>query len=186
MAKRRRRSYRDYVQIPGLSAIPGVNSSVKGMDVLVGAGAGVLGAELVKMAADKLNLTSKLPEALAPFLPSLTSAAAGFALYYGQKQSARATGHLVGALAASVAAAVPPVKAKLGFSDVVSLRLSQYAGRYGGVLVDENTPAIGPGAYGGLVVDEPQRAMSDANLAALAQMSMGDDNDGMAALMGED
>jgi len=177
MARRRQgRKYGAYVQIPGLSQLDILKEDVSGMDVVIGAALASIAGPIVDMVISKVGIKEKLPAMLAPYMPALTSVATGAALYYGQGRSARARGHMVGALASAAGQAAPEVKKMLGFSDVVSLPLG-YGYGYGGMLVDEATPAIGPGAYSGygsLIVDEPMRSMSDMNLSQLAALSMAD------------
>lgn len=191
MARRRhhrRRSYRSYVNIPGLGNFKAFNflkSNVNAMDVLVGVVAGLVGSGLVKMALAKANV--KLPDAVQPYQTALGSVAAGSGLYFAQKKSGRATGHLIGAMAGGLALTAWDMLTKYNpggmFSDVVALPMGRYGYPYGGVVVDERTPGVGPGAYGGLVVDEPGRALSDYNLSELANLSMGEERSGMEDLM---
>lgn len=170
--RRRRRQYESYVQIPGLSEL--IPESVGGMDVIVGAALGTAAGAVVKPVVSKLS--DKIPAALQPYLPALGSALTGLGLYYLQRKSPRAAGHLVGSLAVAASQATFEALKKVApqyYGDVVTLPMSNYSG----LLVDETTPAVGPGAYkgyGGLLVDEPLRAMSDANLAELAAYSMND------------
>ena len=179
----RRRSYRGMVNLPGLSGFA-PPSNVDGMDVLIGAAAGAAGAVVVRPFVAKL--AAMLPAQVAPFVPALTSGAVGAALYYAQGRSKRASGHLVGALAVSASqAALEGLKmvAPGTFGDIVSLPLSSYG--YG-LLANEATSAIGPGAFQGLIVDEPVRAMNDysaANLAQLAGYSFGDDASGVESMV---
>lgn len=173
-----------------------MNKSVNSTDVLIGGLIGGAGASLAKAIVNKMEETKPggVPDLAKRLLPLIGAAGAGTLAYALQSKGnkSRATGQLVGAI--SVGAGVTAwdaLKANLPqyFGDVVSLRLSGYPGY--GVFVNENTPAIGPGAmggYGGLIVDENQRAMAgyadNPNLAALAQVSMGGDDDGIDELAG--
>lgn len=170
-----------------------VNKSVNSTDVLIGGLIGGAGASLAKAIVNKMEATTpgSVPDLVKQGL-SLIGATAGGTLAYAlqaKSNKSRATGHLVGAVAVGAGiTAWDALKANLPqyFGDVVSLRLSGYPGY--GVFVDERTPRIGPGAMGGLIVDENVRAMQgyadNPNLAALAQVSMGDDDDGIDELAG--
>lgn len=183
MARRRRRNYREYVAIPGLGELPFMGKSVNSTDVLIGAGAGVIGSGAVKFALSKIPF--QIPAALAPIMPVLTSAAVGAALYYGQKKSSKGVAHFTGAVAAGTAIALmdfAKAQAPQYFGDVVSLKLGNY-GRGYGLLIDENPRAEmrALNGYNGLIIDDTPR-----NLAGLAAASMAPDDDGMQDLVDMD
>ena len=160
---RRRRSYRGLVSLPSLgNATAILKYDVKAQDMMVGAGAALVGSGALKWAANKFLVkadgTSYLPAFVHRFWPLVSGIATGAALYYAQKdrQPSRARAHLVGAVTAgAVLSAWDALKAAKPefFNDLVALRLP----------------------YNGLIVNDPNRALSDANLSALAAVSMGDD-----------
>jgi hypothetical protein len=169
------------VSLPGLGEFGVLNYSVNSTDVLVGAVAGLAGSGAFKMAVNKLGIT--LPEFVTKFWPLVGSAATGAVLYAAQrkKNPSRGKGHLVGAIGAGVSlTAWDMMKAQMPeyFGDMVSLPYGRF-NRYNGMLVNE--PAY---RMNGMLVNDPQRALSDANLSQLANLSMGDsDVSGMEDLM---
>lgn len=173
MARRRRRRYNGIVQLPGMGFI---NKSVNTTDILVGAALGFAGTGALKLLGNKF-LASKVPDIVlkgAPLVGGIVTGGIAYALQV-KKNKSRATGHLTGAILAGASVQVWDVlKTNMPayFGDVVSLNL----GRYGGLLVDSNTPRMGPGAYAGLIVNSPND--SQANLGRLAEMSgVGDMNE---------
>lgn len=192
MARRRRRSGRRFsamVQIPGLGVL---NKQVNTTDVLVGGALGFAGSLALKGLGNKM-LAGTVPDFILKGSPLVGGLLTGGILYAlsAKTNKAKANAHLFGALsygAAVQAWDVLKTSFPEGLGDVVSLKLNRY-GRYGGrmgVFVDERTPAVGPGgaAMGGLIVDEGGRSLSDHNLGALAQASVGDsESSGMEELM---
>jgi hypothetical protein len=184
---RRRKHYGSQVQIPFSGVMDVLGSHVKGTDVVVGALLGLAGSGLAKSLAAQL-LPSGLPAIVDQFWPIVGSAAAGTALYLFQKKGnrSRAQAHLIGALTAGVGVStwtLLQAQFPTQFSDVVALRYSGYRGYpgMGSVLINEQPPPLG-----GLIVNDntSQRALSDANLAHLGAIAMGDEDDeGLAALM---
>lgn len=193
MARRRRRHSRrrglgSMVQIPGLGVL---NKSVNTTDVLMGAALGLAGTLALKGVGNRM-LAGKVPDFLLKGSPLVGGILTGAGLYaFGAKKNkAKANAHLFGAAVAGASVQAWDVLKTTfpeGLGDVVSLKLGRYGSRgYGSVFVDERTPAVGPGgaAYGGMIVDEPGRSLSDHNLAGLAAMQMGDDeNSGIEELM---
>jgi hypothetical protein len=184
-----RRHYGSQVTIPFAGALDVLKSNVKGTDVVVGALLGLAGSGLAKAAANKL-MPSGLPAIVSQFWPVVGSALAGTALYMMEKKGnkSRAEGHLLGALTAGVGvSAWSMLQAQFpdSFSDVVALRYSGYRGYqgypgYGSVLINDQARA----PYGSLIVNDSPRQLSDANLAQLGAIAMGDgDDEGLAALM---
>jgi|CXWL01.1.fsa_nt_gi hypothetical protein len=162
--------------------------NVNSTDVLVGAAAGMVGSLGFKYLVGKYA-QDMMPAALQNFMPAIGAVAAGSAAYAMQRKGnkARAEGHLVGAMAAAAAVQTWSfLKAQFPeLADVVSLKLGNYGGlivdepgrAMGGLFVNEQTPAIGPGgaAMGGYA-DNP-------GMAQLAGLSMGDDMSGVEELM---
>ena len=209
--RRHRRSRRygssSVVTIPGLSAIPIINDSVKVMDVAIGIGIGVFGAALLKGIAKKAlydpakptdNTWVKFDKAVGAFVPAVFGIGAGVAAYYGLKKTQKAAGYAAGAALAGVALSAKAwaqgqdfAKPKtdsagvvtqplLDFSEVTQLNLGGYRGMgdYRGLLVRDTTD--GSNAMNGLLV----RDTTDGSLSGLAAMSMGDDDSGVESLAG--
>lgn len=192
MARRRRRSkrYGGIVSLPGFGklpslGLPSLKGSVRGMDVLVGGAAGFAATNVLDALLNKFapEMWTKVKVGAGKLLPLLVSGLAGGALYLAQKKSNQGAGHFFGAVAYGVAGTaqnflrgvqIPGLGTS--FSDVVSLPLG-YAS-YNGLLVDNPAPQMQ--GYNGLLVDNP--APQRSNLAALGQLSMADDYDGMDAL----
>jgi len=203
--RRHRRSRRygssSVVTIPGLSAIPIINDSVKVSDVAVGIAVGVFGAALLKGVLKKAlydpakpadNMWTKFNDAAGAFVPAVMGIGVGAALYYAQKKSQRGAGHAAGAALAGVALSVKSwaagqdfAKPKadgtqplLDFSEVTQLNLGGYRGMgdYRGLLVRDTTD----GSMNGLLVKDT----TDGSLSGLAAMSMGDDDHGIESLAG--
>lgn len=198
MARKHRRRGRRYGGITSVSlgAITDIFSASVGVqDVLVGVAAGFIGANLVQIGAKKvipLETYAKLQSTVGPLMPVLSAAGAAAALYMLQKNSAprRAEGHAAGALAAGVTLAVAAyLKGKtvggITFDEVTSVNLGGgYGGgygyrgyNYGGLLVGDTTDGLS--GYGGLLVGDT----TDGSMAGLAMSAMGDDDDGLGALM---
>lgn len=168
--------YGAMVEIPGLSALEDLNvlnQTVNSTDVFVGAAAGAGAGVAVSGLIKKYILKDIKPEDfLSKVMPLIGSIGAGAIMYFLQAKSApgRAQGHLTGAIAGGAAMTAKdflekPIKDIMKLEDVVEMKY----GNYGGLIVDEPRTSMG-----GLIVDEPGRALSDANLADLAAVSMGD------------
>lgn len=165
------RHHRRYGGIVSFGNLPLVNDSVKGMDVLVGAGVGFIASTLVKAALQKVlpgDAYAKLTTTVGKLLPLLTGISAGAALYYAQKKSARGAGHAIGAIALGVGMTVSQYLSGQTIAGVkfeaapVALDLSGY----GGLLVDDNS---GP-AMNGLIVSDHSDQLNQ-----LGAMSLGED-----------
>jgi len=182
MAKKRKSSYRGYVNAP-FGFVKALQGSVNAADVLVGAIIGLVGGGVVKMLLNKLPFTATLPAFVKKAVPGLSSVGAGAALYYLQKQSPRGKSHFVGATAAGATVLTwdmlkgTELGKKLGFDDYVSIPgLSAYYpgySAYDGVIVDN--PAGQLQAYNGVIVDNPAgqlQGMSMSNMEALALSAM--------------
>lgn len=187
--RRHRRRYHGIVKIPGLGFL---NKSVNSTDLLIGAGVGLAGTAVAKWALKTFMPAAPTPvagygafdvsSALKYATPLLGGAIVGTAAYFLQKKGnpSRATGHLVGALAAGASVTVMDVlrdQVPQYFGDVVRLPMNGM-----GILVNERAPR----GMQGLIVNEPgvRRSMSESNLAQLAAYSMGDsDASGMEELM---
>lgn len=163
-----------------LGFLPNLNRSVSAQDVLIGGGVGLVAAQGVKAVVGKFapSILAQAEGTLGKFMPLATGIAAGAALYYGQRKSARGFGHAIGAAAVGLALTVREFLAGVSiggmtFSEVTSLRLGQNP--YGGFLVPDNT-----GRMNGLLVADN----TDARLNELAAMSMAPDDDGIASLVG--
>jgi hypothetical protein len=175
------------VSIPGLGF---VNKSVNTSDVLMGAVLGFGGTLLIKGLGNKV-LAGKAPDWLLKGSPLVGGIAAGGLLYMMEQKKSRqkANAHLFGALMAGASVQAWDVLKTTfpeGLGDVVSLRFAgQPYGRLGSVLVDERTPAVGPGgaAYNGLIVDEASRSMGNLNQLAAYSMSGDDEHSGIEELM---
>ncbi len=149
-----------------------MNKSVNTTDILAGAGAGLAGAAALKFGLSKFP-TIALPAIAQKVVPLLGSAIAGTALYFLEKEKngARATAHLVGALTAGAAVnawsvlkdAVPQL------ADIVELKyngmiINEPRRQLNGMLINETTPRL--------------HGYADrANLSDLAAMSMANDED---------
>lgn len=165
------------------SASAALNSSYKGMDLLVGAGAGLVGTLGVKWAANKF-LAGKLPAVVMSYFPVFGAAAVAAALYFGEKKSARGAAHAIGALTAglSVSGWAMLQQQFPSLASVVAFQYDGYGRPYGnyGILQNDYAPAMGRG-YQGLLVDDT----SSRNLSDLANLSMSDsDGDDASALLG--
>lgn len=139
MARRRRR-------LSGFAALSGaLDQSVKPTDVLVGAAAGVAGVALAKLALTKLQGMSfmqgkVIPDIVTDLVPAVGAAGVGAALYFAQKKSGRAAGHLAGAVATGLAISGAGLGAKYGIpglSGVVSVNL-------GALVTRSFSPTSGP------------------------------------------
>ena len=172
-----------------------LDEDVKVKDAFAGFGIGVLGAGVVKYLIRQAGLQDKLPVLVQNWMPLLAASAAGTAAYALQRKGSkkRATGHLVGAVGAGVVAqAWGFMKSKYPeyFGDVVAMRFNGYGRNGYGVLVNSPTPRIGPGAfagrgYGGMIFNNPGRSLAgtQASLAGLGALAMGDDRSGIEELM---
>lgn len=180
--RRHRRSYRGMVR-PEFGLI--FDKNVNTNDVLVGGALGFAGTAAIKALGTRFAAGS-IPDALLKGSPLIGGLATGLAAYYFEKDKtpSRAVAHLLGAAFAGASVQVwDYLKTSMPqyFGDVVSLKYSghRYAGLrgYGSILVNEKTPAIGPGgaAYGGLIIDEPSRRLSgyNSNLQSLADLESG-------------
>ena len=155
MAKRRgKRRYSGLVSLPGLGFLNTLTKgSVSAQDALVGAGAGMAGALVIKALVNKF-LLGRVPAIVLQYFPLVGSLGAGAALYYLQKKKkpARAKGHLIGAAAAGIGITTWDfIKAKVGpmlpmgwsLDDYVSIPGLAYGyggGNYSGVLIDNPSP----------------------------------------------
>lgn len=172
--KRRRSSFRGLVQVPGLGFLNAYKGSVSVMDVGVGLLAGMAGTAGLKWVINKLNASSPgaVPEVVAKALPALGGVATGVALYYVEKKSARAKGHLVGASLAGLGLASWDLIKKqfptLGLSDLVMVPGLGWA--YNGVIVDN--PAAHLNAYNGVIVDNPASHLNDLAASAMGDSGM--------------
>lgn len=174
----RRRRFRGITSV-ALGAFPALNRSVNVTDVGVGAVGGLVAAAGVKALVGKFapGVLMQAEGIAGKAMPLVTGFAAAAALYYGQKKSDRGFGHAVGAVVAGLTlTAIDFLRGQnflgLQFGNVTSVRL----GQYGGLLVPDSTD----GRMGGLLVADT----TDARLNELAAMSMGGDDDGIAALVG--
>lgn len=142
----------------------------KGLDVLLGAVAGLFGGVAAKWVLSKVG--DKIPVSIMPYVaqaqPLIGGALAATALYYGQKKSARAKAHAVGALAIGTALTAWDLLRKHFPQLNGVVLLPEYQGY--GLLQEDYARGMG-----GLIVDEPR-----AGMAELAAMSMADDEDNFA------
>jgi hypothetical protein len=170
-----------------------LDKSVNSTDVLVGMGIGVVGSGVVKYLIKAAGMQDSLPVMVQNWMPLLGSALAGTAAYMLERKSnkSRAEGHLVGAITAGAAAqAWGLLKSSYPeyFGDVVALKFAGVPNNYG-LIVNSPTPAIGPGAFRGMIFNNPGRPLAGVQyadrpgLGRLAQLSMGDDRDGLEELM---
>ncbi len=138
------------VRVPGLGLFKGGAGSAS--DVAIGAAIGVAGIAAIKFVVNKY-LADKMPALAMRALPALSGAVTGAALYYGQKRSAKAKSHALGAALAGLAinvwdevrAAVPDL------ADLVSVRLNSYRG----MLIDDR------GGYNGMLIDDSSSNLHD-------------------------
>lgn len=192
MARRKRR-YHGMVSLPLGGMLPPLRSDVSALDVVGGAALGFAGTNVLDaLLANVPGLNSvwaQIKGMAGPIFPVVGGLAVGSLSYLlGSKVAAigkkRGTGLFWGAVAYGAAATVqgflrgmqiPGAAQGVTFQDVVALPLNGYRGGYGGLLVDNPAPRMN-----GLLVDNP--APQRSNLAALGQLSMADDYDGMDAL----
>jgi len=177
MSHRRRHSFRGITSV-ALGAFPDLNKSVTVMDVGVGVIGGLVAAAGVRAALAKFapSILAQADGALGKAMPFATGVAAGAALYYAEKKSSRGYGHAVGAAMAGLAlTAMDFLRGQhlfgMTFNEVTRVQL----GQYGGLLVQDGTDRLN----GLLVADS-----TDSRLNELGAMSMGGDDDGIAALVG--
>lgn len=189
MAKRKRRHYGDIVALPLGGFTDAFKASIKGTDVLIGAGAAIGGIAALNYVKNKFpRLTILQNPTVQRFAPVIAGVAAGAAGMLVSKKVLKKPSHANGVLAGAVAAgvfltALNEVKTRYPafFADTVDLRLAGlivddvYRGRgYNGLIVDDRAPVIGavqraPAALNGYA-DNP----SLGDLAALA-MTVDDD-----------
>ena len=174
---RHRRHYRGLVRFPGLGALS-MPSSVKPVDVVLGAALGLAGSAGLKMGASKIDAA---PEILKSGSPLLCGAVTGAVLYLAQKKSnpGRAAGHALGAILGGVAiwgagmlqAAMAPATATSQTAGWGFAPRTLPAGM--GAPLFNNPRLMG---MGGPIFNNP-----NVNLGRLAQLQgMGDENeDGM-------
>lgn len=160
--------------IVSFGELPLVNESVKGLDVLMGAGVGFVGSALVKVALQKVlpaDTYAKIASTVGKFLPLLTGISAGAVLYYVQKNSnkSRAAGHAIGAAALGLGLTVAELlkgTEVMGMKPFDAAPVSLDLSGYGGLLVDDSSQ----GQMNGLIVDD-----HSSQLNQLGAMSMGED-----------
>jgi hypothetical protein len=191
MARRRRTRRYSGITSVNLGALPGLDildRSASGMDVLMGAAVGFVGAQVVSGLASKYLPASikdtllKPDSAISKVAPLVMAGTAGAILYYAQRKSSRGYGHLIGALAVGAALTVREfLKGKeiagIKFDEVVGVNL----GGYSGLLVSDTTGLNGYNGYDGLLVSDTTGAR--ASLNELGALSMGHDDDGLYSLM---
>ncbi len=162
---RRHKSYRGLVRFPGLGFLPKVPSSVKPVDVALGAGLGIAGTiGLNKLATAVPSIPSVVTDNIGLAGGALTAGV----LYFAQKRKnpARAAGHAIGALlGAAVVWATPKIMSMPGLSGLV-----RFPGL--GAPYFQNPRMAG---FRGPILANPQTA---ANFGHLARMQgVGDDNE---------
>lgn len=180
---RRRRSFRGITEV-ALGAFPDLNRSVTVMDVAVGAGAGYAASQIVRGALAKFapSVAAQAEGMLGKFMPLASGLATGAIAYYAQGKSGRAYGHAVGAAIAGLVGTVKEFVAGQnlfgfplsGWGEVTEVRLGGM-NNYRGLLVPDHSDHLG----GLLVTDNTENRLNE-----LGAMSMGDDDDGIAALVG--
>lgn len=185
MAKHRRR-FRGITSLK-LGFLPNMNRSVQVGDAAIGAAVGIVAAGGVKAALGKFapSVLSMGGATGQKLMPLLTGVAAGAALYYGQKKSARGFGHAVGASLAGLALTVQAFMRGVNlfgytFDEVTSVNLGGYNGFLVPDATDGRMAGFGGGHMGGFLVPDT----TDQRLNELAAISMGADDDGIAALVG--
>lgn len=126
MAKRKHHRYGSFGDLAGA-----LDTSVKPMDVLVGAAAGLAGIAAGKWAYGKLKehlpASITIPEAVDDLVPAIGAAAAGVGLYFAQKKSTSGAGHLAGSLAVGLSNTAALLAAKYdvpGFSGINDVNFS--------------------------------------------------------------
>lgn len=181
---KRRRHFRDYRTAPFGLNLDALKGTVGVSDVLVGASAGLAAAGLLKGILMKglTALKITLPTQVAPAVPGVAAAAAGIGLYFAEKKSARAKGHLIGALGAGAAIGgweVLKVMFPAQFNDYVSVPgVSAYYPQYNGVIVD--SPPGQLQAFNGVIVDSPAAQLQaysrfeDLQRSAMGEPDFGD------------
>ena len=154
--------------------------SVKPIDVITGGAAqGVLGPLVTKHLVSKLDVAGNLgklsPTAVpyAPVVETLISAAAvGGGLYFAQKKSERARGHLYGVLGvatAQAAFALAKAVSPKSFSGMEDLQYGAMENLQYGILTPNPRPQNTPF---GLIVPNPRPALA-GGLAAAHALNMG-------------
>lgn len=169
MAKRSRGFKAFGLSLPKMSDI---KKSAKGMDILMGAGVGIVGILGFKWVMNKLTATkdgkapmidpAKIPAFFPKVAPLLGTALFGALAYalYRKKSKAKATGWLIGSLGAG--AAVTGLSYIQSTDWAAKQGLANYHG-FGVLQPDRRLPAMG------LLQSDPR-----ASLNQLAAMSMGD------------
>lgn len=178
-----RRRFRGMTSLK-LGFLPDMNRSVQVGDAAVGVVVGLAAGSGIKAGLNKFA-PSVLAQAgaLGKLMPLATGVAAGAALYYAQKKSSRGYGHAVGSALAGLALTareflreyLPAGWSLDGYGEVTRVNM----GGYGGFLVPDNTDGRMAG-FGGFLVPDT----TDQRLNELAAVSMGADDDGIAALVG--
>lgn len=162
----RRKSYRGFVKFPGLGAlVPSIPSSVKPLDVALGAGLGIAGTLALGKVA---SMVPQIPAVVSDNLGLAGGLATAGVLYYAQKRRnpSRAAGHAIGALlGAAVVWATPKIASAAGMAGMV--RFPGLGGQY-----VQNPRLQG---FNGQIFANPQ---TNLNMARLARMQgLGDDDD---------
>lgn len=186
MAKRhRRRRYGGTVGV-NLGRLPLLGESVNTTDVAIGIGAGILASAAVKAAVKRFapGVYAQVAATAGAAMPVLVGAAGAAALYFGgtkllKMNSYKAKGLAAGsALVGAALAAWDFARANLS---TVGGGLLDFSGTVGvnlGMLIDDSAGQHVNGMNGLIIADH-----SD-NLAELAAVSMGPDDDGIDQLLG--
>jgi len=189
---RRRRHFRGIVSLPLGGMFPKLRSDVSALDVVGGAAVGFVGTNVLDGVLSNFMGTTwaSIKTTLGQFLPAAAGLATGLLAYTAGKYTGlgvkRGEGLFWGAVAYGATATlqnflrgvpIPGAAPGMTFQGIVALPLGGYRGGYNGLLVDNPSPQMN-----GLLVDNP--APQRSNLAALGQLSMADDYDGMDALAG--
>ena len=166
------------VKFPGLGFLK-APSSVKPMDVVVGAVAGAVGTiALAKVLP--ASASASLPDVVKNNMPVVGGAATAAILYYAQKRKnpTRAGGHAIGALVGTAAVWLSQQTQPGGLFAMAGLVKFPGLSAYGAPIFQNPTTqglSAGLGAYGGPIFANPRTNM---NMGRLARMQgLGDDND---------
>jgi hypothetical protein len=192
MAKHRRHHKRHYggsVAID-LGSYASFDRSIGTKDVLIGLGAGILGAGLARYGVGAWNMkrpTSPLPDVVTKLSPLLGGVVVGLAAWYGRRGKNRAAGfaNLVGAAGAGAMITIMPILSDkvsfLRFSDAVGLQIPLQGYPYGSMIVNDGSAESDQGLLNGLLVnDDPQaiRGYADSpSMGRLAAASLDGDED---------
>ena len=163
MARKHKRRHYGSVVSMNLNGLPSFGKQVKSTDVYAGVAAGLAGVGVVKYLVNNVLSPTLVPAALQKFVPLIAGGLTGAALYFVQKKSPRAAGHMVGAVATGAAiTAMDFMRSKVpGLAAIDTLRLGE---DYDGLLVNDR-------GMNGLLVADNQRLNGYADNPELEELA---------------